>query len=76
MAKRWWKDPLWWDEAFDRMIKSAAQWLIGAIAANLSGWFTQWYQLLISIGTGVLLSFLTSILVDPRDGAAMKLFEK
>lgn len=74
MRKIWFKDPDWWDKALDRSFKTGAQFLVGAIAANQAGWFHEWYQVLASTGTGLLLGFLTSILMDPRDGGTLRLF--
>lgn len=74
MNKIWFKDPNWWDKTLDRVFKTAAQFLIGAIAADQAGWFHHWYQILIAVGSGALLAFLTSILMDPRDGGTLRLF--
>lgn len=55
----------WWDYTLYLMVRMAAQTGVGAILANQAGWFTHWYETVISIGTMVLLSFLTSILTSP-----------
>lgn len=74
MRKIWFKDPDWWDKALDRSFKTAAQFLTAAIIADQAGWFHAWYQIVASTGTGLLLGFLTSILMDPRDGGTLRLF--
>jgi hypothetical protein len=74
MKKVWFKDPAWWDAALDRSFKAAAQVLILAIVADQLGWFSHWYQILISGGTAALLSLLNSVLMDPRDGGTLRLF--
>ena len=75
MRKIWFKDPDWWDKALDRSFKTGAQFLVGAIVANQSGWWSESHPAtIIGVGTGMLLSFLTSILMDPRDGGTLRLF--
>lgn len=55
----------WWDYTLYLMVRMAAQAAVGAILANQAGWFEHWYETAISIGTLVLLSFLTSVLTSP-----------
>lgn len=74
MRPVWFKDPDWWDKALDRAFKTGAQFLVGAIVANQAGWFHEWYQVAVSTGTGLLLGFLTAVLMDPRDGGTLRLF--
>lgn len=74
MDKIWFKDPNWWDKALDRAFKGAAQVLILAIGADQLGWFHSWGQILAASGSAALLSLLTSVFMDPRDGGTLRLF--
>lgn len=55
----------WWDYTLYLMVRMAAQTAVGVILANQAGWLEHWYETVVSIGTMVLLSFLTSILTSP-----------
>lgn len=76
MQKIWFRDPEWWDKALDRSFKTGAQFLVAAIVADQAGWFNELYQIVASTGTGLLLGFLTSVLLDPRGSGTLRLFRQ
>lgn len=58
----------WWKATGIRVARTAAQALIAAIGADLIGWYGHWYQILATVGTMSLLSFLHAIVSPPPEG--------
>jgi len=57
----------WWKATGIRVARTAAQALAAAIGADLIGWYSHWYQILATVATMALLSFLHAIISPPPE---------